>query len=105
MDMNVIYNNGEVLSGVQKININDNGFVTIDGVFASPPMTIETQTYTGFFALEGLKPMFGHMKCWRNRTGEECSICPVKHDGVCGIMGIKDAAEKEAMEKREKTDA
>jgi hypothetical protein len=38
-------------------------------------------------------------------NGEECEVRPVKHDGVCGIMGIKDAAEKEAIEKVEKTDA
>jgi hypothetical protein len=96
--MNVIRKNGDVLSGVQKIKIHETGLITVDGVSVSPPVTIESQTYAGFFALEGLRPMFEHMKCWKDRTGEECPICPVKHDGVCGIMGIKDAAEKEVIE-------
>jgi hypothetical protein len=86
--------------GVQKIVIAENGFITIDGVSASPPMTIEVETHVGFFALENLAPMFKHMKCWANNDGEQCAVCPVKHDGVCGMMGIRDAAEKESMEGR-----
>jgi hypothetical protein len=86
-------------SGVQKIGIGENGFIIIDGVAASPPMTIESETIVGFLALESLEPMFKHMKCWNSKDGTECPACPVKHDGICGIMGIKDAAEKEAIEK------
>jgi hypothetical protein len=48
-------------------------------------------------SLENLQPMFEHMKCWKERSGEKCGTCPVHHDGVCGIMGIKDAAEKEEL--------
>jgi hypothetical protein len=87
------------VEGVQKVEIAENGFTTIDGVATSPPMTIEPQTYTGFFALEDLEPMFKHMKCWANNDGEGCSTCPVAFNGTCGIMEIKDAAEKEAIEK------
>jgi hypothetical protein len=95
-----------VLFGVKKIIIDKNGFITVDGVSNSLPMTIESETHTGFFALEDLEPMFKHMKCWSDHDddGEQCAVCPVKHDGVCGIMGIKDAAEKE-MEEREVADA
>jgi hypothetical protein len=97
--MRVIKYNG-VLFGVKKIIIDKNGLITIDGVSDSPPMTIDAETYTGFLALEALEPMFKHMKCWNDNDGSECPNCPVKHDGVCGMMGIRDAAEKEAMEKR-----
>jgi hypothetical protein len=86
-------------SGVQRVEITENGLILIDGVTASSPVLIEAQTYTGFFSLEDLKPMFKHMKCWKERNGEKCGTCPVHHDGVCGIMGIKDASEKEAIEK------
>jgi hypothetical protein len=96
--MKVISKDRTVLN-VQKVKMYTSGIITVDGVSASPPLTIETQTHIGFFALENLKPMFEHMKCWRERNGEECGVCPVHHDGVCGIMGIKDAAEKEALEK------
>ena len=98
--MNVIRNN-RVLSGVERIIIRKSGFTTIDGVSASPPMTIESQTHVGFYALKDLEPIFKHMKCWKEDNWEECSICPVKHEGGCGIMEIKDAADKEAREKEQ----
>jgi hypothetical protein len=85
--------------GVKEIGIAENGFIIIDGVAASPPMTIESETTVGFLALEVLEPMFKHMKCWNSKDSTECPACPVKHDGICGIMGIKDAAVKEAIEK------
>jgi hypothetical protein len=96
--MMVVKHSG-VLFGVKRITIDKNRFITVDGDPVSSPVTIKAETHAGFFALEGLEPMFKHMKCWTTRDGEECAVCPVKHDGVCGIMGIKDAAEKEAMEK------
>jgi hypothetical protein len=86
--------------GAKNIKIAKDGVVTVDdSAPILPPMTIKSETHTGFFALEDLMPMFEHMKCWKERSGEECGACPVKHDGVCGIMGIKDAAEEEALEK------
>lgn len=97
--MKFIKNDKIICMGVQKVIINEDGVVTIDGVAWSLPMTIEAEAHTGFLALESLEPMFKHMKCWANHDGEECAVCPVGHDGVCGIMGIKDAAEKEAAEK------
>jgi hypothetical protein len=97
--MKVIRDSGDIFSDIKKIIITEN-FVSIDNVpYYLTPMTIEAQTHVGFFALEDLKPMFEHMKCWKEKNGEDCEICPVKNDGVCGIMGIKDAAEKEAIEK------
>jgi hypothetical protein len=99
--MRVLKNIG-ILFGVKKIVIDKNRFITIDGDPFLPPMTIESETHTGFFALKDLEPMFKHMKCWTNHDGEECAACPVKHDGVCGIMGIKDAAEREAIEKSQR---
>jgi hypothetical protein len=93
---------GEIRLGIQRIKISENGFITIDGVPYYPTsMTIEAETHTGFFALECLLPMFKHMKCWSDHDGEQCAVCPVKHDGVCGIMGIKDAAEKETREREQ----
>jgi hypothetical protein len=53
--MRVLKYNG-VLFGVKKIAIDKNGFITIDGVSAFPPMTIDAETHTGFFALENLEP-------------------------------------------------
>jgi hypothetical protein len=95
-----VIKDGEIHLGIQRIKINENGFISIGGMPYYPaPMTIEAETHTGFFALENLEPMFKHMKCWVTRDGEECAVCPVKHNGTCGIMGIKDAAEKEAVEK------
>jgi hypothetical protein len=91
---------GEIFSGIIKIEIlHQNGFITFDNVTITPPITIEAQEYTGFFALEDLMSMFKHMKCWTEHDGSECPACPVKHDGVCGLMGIRDAAEKEMTEK------
>jgi hypothetical protein len=97
--MRVIKYNG-VLLNVQKVKIDKNGHIIIDGISVSPPMTIEAQAFTGFFALSGLKPLFEHMKCWKENSGEECESCPVKHNGTCGISGIKDAAIKEGIEKQ-----
>jgi hypothetical protein len=86
--------------GAKRIKIAKDGVVTVDdSAPILPPVTIKSETCAGFFALENLMPMFEHMKCWKERRGEECGTCPVKHDGVCGIMGIKDAAEEEALEK------
>jgi hypothetical protein len=86
------------LFGVKKVEIRENGLIVIDGVSASPPLTIEAQTYTGFFALQNLQPMFEHMKCWKDNNFEECESCPVKSNGTCGIMGIKKAAIEEPAE-------
>ena len=92
-------NNGDELFGVKKIAIHGNGFITINDVSTLPPITIEAQTYAGFFALQNLQPMFEHMKCWKDNNFEECESCPVKNNGTCGIMGIKKATIEEASEK------
>jgi hypothetical protein len=88
-----------VEEGVKKVEVARNGFITIDGVSTLPPISIESEVHTGFFALKDLAPVFKHMKCWNSHDGSDCLGCPVKYNDTCGIMGIKDAAEKEAAEK------
>jgi len=98
--MKVTREDGSVnLHNVKKIIWNRGPHIIVDGEYYSGPLIIESETIVGFMALEELTKAFDHMKCVKDNNFEDCIRCPVKESesGPCGIMGIKEAAEKERL--------
>jgi hypothetical protein len=94
-----------ITPGMEILNVKEvkvgTGYVLVDGeqlVHMNIPVTIMSETITGFMALsEGIK-FFGHMKCWQGKgNGEQCPTCPVGHTGTCGITAIKNEAIREGL--------
>jgi len=98
--MKATLRDGVVLTGVKEIVVyREYGRIKFDDCnhAACTPVLIEAETIVGFMALEELLPAFAHMKCVKDNNFEDCGHCHVRmsENGPCGIIGIKEAAEKE----------
>jgi hypothetical protein len=76
--------------------------VEVNGqTMTSNEVTVRSQTYTGFFALDSLEPFLLHMDCYSKSDLSKCGECPVlTPDDRCVVLEIREGARKEAAEKK-----